>query len=168
MRKGCLTLLVVLAVLGITAGGIYLCVDLWNNPICHGKRLHTWLDQAIWAEDPAARREAVTVLLEALPDLGEWPRPYLLMLCCHPEKDGKEKRPLPDELLPFLIAALKPGESTSAGYATIAMYLGRPPSAVPALEEALKDEQDPAVRKRMEKLLKSLRAPAQDDAVPDT
>jgi hypothetical protein len=168
MRKGCLNVLAVLAVLGIATGGIYLRVDYWNNPIRHGKRLHSWLDQAIWAEDPAARREAVSVLLEVLPDIHDWPRTYLLMLCCHPEKDGKEKYPLPDELLPFLIAALKAGERPSAGYASIAMFVGRPPSAVPALEEALKDEQDPAVRERLKEVLRSLRRPAQDDALPDT
>jgi hypothetical protein len=156
MRNGCLNALVVLAILGLVACGLLLCFDHWENPTYHGKRLHTWVDQAIWDSDPVARRQAVDVLLEALPELHNWRRTYLLMRFCHPEKNGVEKVPLPKEVLPFLIEALRSGEGSAATYASIALIIGGAQDTVPILSAAVQNEQDAGARERLQRVLNNL------------
>jgi hypothetical protein len=165
MKKGCLLALALAAILGI--GSIAaVAYSIWNqyNPSYHGKRVYTWADQAIWDEDPAAREEAVEVLLEALPEMEGKHRIQLVMRFCHPHRHGQEKTELPKEVLPFLFEAMKIDEH-DGGYAVIAMGGSPGPETVPFLAEAMRNEKDPVTRKRILSVF-DLMGPKARDAAP--
>jgi hypothetical protein len=149
-----LLLFLVCLCLIIGAVGLY----FWNqyNPVHHGKRVYTWADQAIWDDDPIARREAVHVLLESLKDIHGEPRTQLLMRFCHPMGKNGEKYPLPDEVLPLLIEAVRTGEDPAAGYAAIALQIGGASDTVQALTKALEDESNPECRTRIQHVLEGI------------
>lgn len=165
MKKGCLLLLGLALALGI--GSVVIVVfHLLNkyNPVYHGKRVYAWQDQAIWDEDPAAREQAVQVLLEALHGMEGEPRTQLVMRFCHPRRHGQEKTEMPKEVLPFLIEALKIDEH-GGGYAFIPLAYIPGPETVPALIDALRDERDAETRKRLVRVLGEL-GPKAKAAVP--
>ena len=153
MKKGCLIALAVLVAVAFGIAGVW--YHFWNesNPTYHGKRLYAWVDQAIQDGDPAARKEAVQVLLEALPNLHGWPRTRLLM-------DFPIHAPFHEEVLPFLIEALRAGEEPSANYAGMALFLHGASKDDAALRKAFEKESDLEAKERMRKILESrLRKP---------
>jgi hypothetical protein len=138
---------VTLAVAALAAG----VIAVWRyevnryNPSYHGKRLDAWAEQAECDEDPEARRRAAEVLTEALHDLKGQPQIYLVMRFC-----GQQQKPLPKEVIPFLLEALKGPEYTpTQGYALMALETRGGPDALAALERAYDDEgEDPGLRER--------------------
>jgi hypothetical protein len=153
MKKLVLKSAVVLAALSVGIGGVW--YYFWNqyNPVYHNKRLYIWVDQAIWDEESTARQEAVQVLLEALPTLHGEPRTQLLIRFPNPIKDGKMKYPLPREVLPFLIEAVRVGEGASESYAGMALFMNGGDDAISALEKAFEIESDADAKKRMKRIL---------------
>lgn len=106
-NKGCLGCLVTfLAVIAILIVAIR-HVQSSLHPVYHGKRLVEWADEAVYAEDHAARQKAVNILREACSREGEDAR-----LLVYKEfvvvKNGREPiDQLPEELLPFLLKGSK-------------------------------------------------------------
>jgi hypothetical protein len=137
----------------IAVGAVYLCFLNWHNPSYHGKRVHTWADQAIWDEDPQARSDAVVVLIEALREMRGEPLYQLVMRFCSPYKDGQYKRPLPKEVLPFLIEAVKCKNIEPGSYPAMAFEMSGGPDEIPALMEALKEERDREAKDRLKYVL---------------
>jgi hypothetical protein len=145
MKRGCLVAAAVaVAVLCGVAGGIALYIWYeynWGeyNPVYHGKRLYDWADQARRAPDPAARREAVAVLREALTGLHGEPRTMLLMHFAGPAP------PLPPEMLPFLLDDLEADEHPDS-YICLALSKVPAADAVPALIAVVRDSKNPLAR----------------------
>src|SRR5262249_32150270 len=137
--KRFLAVVVVTGVLCGLAGGIGLY--FWNvsNPVYHGKRLYAWADQATGSPEPAARRDAVAVLREALPALRGEPRLHLLMHFA-----GRFSS-LPPELLPFLLDDLETDEHPDS-YICLALSKVREAEAVPALTAVLRESKNPLAR----------------------
>jgi hypothetical protein len=163
LKKACsivlLPLLVGLVIFAITACG-FLCVYYHfvnkYNPSYHGKRVQDWADQAIWDENPAARSEAVEVLIVALRGMEDEPRTHLLMLFCYPKKGEIEKKPLPKEVIPFLLEGLRLSDQHNGGYAVMALVAGEGPETVPTLQKALAKEEDPDQQGRIRRMLELL------------
>jgi hypothetical protein len=151
---GILLVLAFVAVAGI--GGLYLHFLNQYNPTYHGKRVYAWADQAVYDQDPAARREATQVLLEAWPDMQPEPRVHLAMHVCDLSMKSEGKNPLPKEVLPFLIEATKCPDMPPHSYPEMALQFGKGPDTVPALKEAVKNERDPDARKRIQLVLDQL------------
>jgi HEAT repeat protein len=158
MNRGCLIAAVAVALLCGVAGGISLYMWGYYNPVYHGKRLYDWADQARRAPDPAARREAVAVLRETLPDLRGEPRTQLLMHFAGPPP------PLPPEMLPFLLDDLEADEHPDS---YICLALSKVPAAdtVPALIAVVRDSKNPLAREGAICALGKMRAQARE-AVP--
>jgi hypothetical protein len=133
------------------------------NPVHRGRRLYAWADQAMWHPDPAARREAVGVLREALPRLeGERQTQFLLDIAgaYDPARPGA---PLPPEMLPFLLDALEIDEHPHS-YPAVALRRLEGPDVVTALVGELR-KQDPGVRERAAAALSMMDSRARE-AVP--
>ena len=141
MKRLLVVVVVIAGVLCAVVGGVGLY--FWNlyNPAYHGKRLYDWADQATGSPDPAARREAVTVLREALPDLRDEPRLRLLM---HFADDFAS---LPPEMLSLLLDELVSDERPDI-YICMALSRVEGPDAVPALTKVLRESKNPLARER--------------------
>jgi bifunctional DNase/RNase len=156
-----------------------------DGPVYHDKRLPAWVDQALEDTDPEARREAAEVLREVLPQLHDDALWQFLLRFVKPKGDPqatplpKEVHPFLIEALaympnsypamalewragpdtvPALIEALKTQKDPSIRRqaADILGRLGpRAKEAVPALRDALQDE-DEKVRKEAAAALKKL------------
>jgi hypothetical protein len=146
-------LLIVLTVLGLIAT---VALHLWNhyNPIHHGKRVYAWAEQAIWSDDPSAREEAAAVLVEAMRTMEGEPRTQLVMCFCFPHHGEQDKEPLPKELLPVLLEALRAKDMPPGSYPAMALSQMDQAVAIPALKDMLQHETDPAVRERIESALR--------------
>jgi hypothetical protein len=147
MRKGCLLTLGI--VLGFVAGGAYCVYSHFKNkydPVYYGKRIHSWADRAIWNEDPATRQEAVRILLEAVEEMECEPRTQLLRAFVGPTQGNQEKATLPQELLPFLIQALK--TERRSGYPVKALLRVEGSDTVPALIDVLRNDKGREAREQ--------------------
>jgi HEAT repeat protein len=149
MSKGNVVALAI--VLALVGGIAIVAYSVWNHfwnyfdPVYHGQRVYTWADQAIRDEDPAARRRAADVLVEAIREMPEGPSTQLVMRFCN--------KPLPKEVLPVLLEALRVKEMPPGSYPAMALSLVEPAEAVPALVVpalvgVLENEADPETRER--------------------
>ena len=138
MKRLLAMVVVVAGILCAVVGGVGLY--FWNlyDPVYHGKRLYDWADQAREAADPAARREAVAVLREALPDLRGEPRTQLLLHIAG-------YAPLPPELLPFFLDDLATDEHPDS-YVSMGLSRVEGPDVVPALLAVLRESKSPLAR----------------------
>jgi HEAT repeat protein len=157
MKRLLAMLVVVAGVLCGVVGGVGLY--FWNlyNPVYHGKRLYAWADQAREAADPAARREAVAVLREALPDLHGEPRTQLLL-------HTAGYAPLPPELLPFFLDDLATDDHPY-GYVCGGLSRVEGPDVVPALLAVLRESKNPSAREGAACALEAM-GPRAKEAVP--
>ncbi len=147
MKKGCLIAAVAAALLGGAAGGFAFCTWAWYNPVCHGKRLYAWADQAMWDPEPAARRQGVDELRQALPGLDYSRRTHLLLYVAGAYPPRGPGAPLPPEMLPFLLDALVIDEHPYS-YSAVALRRLEGPEVITALAAQLRDHGDPGVRQR--------------------
>lgn len=167
-KIGKVALVIVLALVGGIAMFVY---HVWDrlNPVHRGQRLFTWVDQAIKDEDPAARRRAVDMLVEALRQRQGDIRNQVIMRFT--------QEPMPREVLPLLLEALRFEEIYPGSYTAMALSQVESAEVVPALVGVLENEADPRTRVRAIAALESrswwakaavpaLRA-ALDDANPD-
>jgi len=145
MKKSCLlTLGIVLALVAVTGSVVYFHFKNQFDPVYHGKRIYTWKDQAIWDEDPAAREEAVQVLLEAVEEMEGEPRTQLLLRFVLHVRPNEEKPVLPKEVLPFLIRAMKVEDRS--GYPAKALYQIPGPETATALIDVLRSKESSQTR----------------------
>src|SRR5438876_10893146 len=127
MSKGnVVTLAIVLALVGgIIFAACSVAYSVWDHsdPVYQGKRVFTWVDQAIRDEDPAARRRAADVLVAALREMqGDIRNQVIMRFIGAPS----EKRPLPKEVLPVLLESLRFKEIHIGGYTAMAFRHGDP------------------------------------------
>jgi HEAT repeat protein len=152
--------MVALTIVLALVGGIAIVVySVWNhlNPVYQGQRVFTWVEQAIEDEDPAARRRATDVLVAALRERQGDIRNQVIRRFC--------KRPLPKEVLPLLLEALRFKEIATGGYTAMALSGVEVTEAVPALVGVLENEADPETRARAIAAL-GYRGPWAEAAVP--
>jgi hypothetical protein len=139
-NKGCLVVFVVCLVVG-SLFVVIKSVQSRLHPVYHGKRLVEWADEAIWDEDHMVRQRAVEILREACDHEGEEARLRVYKELAIATRDGKRKNQLPEELIPFLLEALKK-EDQCAGMVTGGLEKCPASQTVPQLVALLKDESD--------------------------
>jgi HEAT repeat protein len=115
------------------------------TPIYRGKPLNEWVRQAVGDEDPAKRRDAVEVMTGILLAGDEEVRVRVVTDTVAPD-GGAIETSLPDEVLPFLLAALGVDDRAVNNHAALSLTYQKSPRAQALLIEALEHDRNPKVR----------------------